>query len=151
MLIQEFCRATGLGRHTVRFYVKRGLLAPAVGSAPGNRYQVFDEAQVERARLIRSAQRMGFTLKQIGALAREYEDGGIPPEGRVRLLRGHLAAVDAQVEQLAVLRGYLVQKIAWIEGGESGPPPSLRRAEADGGEEIAEARVARRRPLARHG
>ncbi|HEX8394151.1 MAG TPA: MerR family transcriptional regulator [Longimicrobium sp.] len=125
MLIQEFCRATGLGRDTVRFYVKRGLLTPAVGSSPGNRYRVFDEAQVERARLIRTAQRLGFTLRQIGALAAEYEHGGVSREGRARLLRQHLAQIDVLAEQMATLRAYLVSKIGWLEGGENGPPPGL--------------------------
>ncbi len=32
MLIQEFCRATGLTRDTVRFYVRQGLLAPTIGA-----------------------------------------------------------------------------------------------------------------------
>jgi DNA-binding transcriptional MerR regulator len=126
-------RATGLGRDTVRFYVKRGLLAPAVGSSPGNRYRVFDDVQVERARLIRTAQRLGFTLKQIGALAEEYEHGGVSRGDRAQLLRTHLAQVDAQAEQLSTLREYLVRKIGWLEGGENGSPPALPPPRADSG------------------
>ena len=55
MLIKGFCEATGLSRDTVRFYVRRGLLSPAIGSGAGNRYQVFDAAQVERAKVIKAA------------------------------------------------------------------------------------------------
>jgi MerR family transcriptional regulator, copper efflux regulator len=36
MLISEFTRATGLSRDTVRFYVRRGLLAPLAGNKGGS-------------------------------------------------------------------------------------------------------------------
>lgn len=123
MLIQEFCRASGLSRDTVRFYVKHGLLRPSV--APGNRYRVFDEAQVERARLIRSAQALGFTLREISALGAAYERDGLPPARRAEVLRDQLARLDARAAQLDAVRGYLAAKLRWVEAGEAGPPPRL--------------------------
>ncbi len=141
MLIQEFCRATGLGRDTVRFYVKRGLLTPTVGSAPkggaasrtpGNRYQVFDAAQVERARLVRAAQGLGFTLAEIAALAAAYERGALSAARKADVLRAHLAALDARAARLDALRGYLGAKLRWVEAGEQGAPPSFTPP-ADGG------------------
>jgi MerR family transcriptional regulator, copper efflux regulator len=36
MLISEFARAAGLSRDTVRFYVRRGLLAPLAGNKGGS-------------------------------------------------------------------------------------------------------------------
>jgi DNA-binding transcriptional MerR regulator len=133
MLIQEFCRATGLGRDTVRFYVKRGLLTPAVGSAPkggvpSNRYQVFDAAHVERARLIRAAQGLGFTLAEIAALAAEYERGALTATQRAEVLRAHLAALDARATHLDALRGYLRAKLRWVETGAHGAPPPFTPA-----------------------
>jgi DNA-binding transcriptional MerR regulator len=139
MLIQEFCRATGLGRDTVRFYVKRGLLTPAVGAAPrgatnaaapSNRYQVFDAAQVERARLIRAAQALGFTLAEIAALAAAYERGALSTARKAEVLRAHLAALDARAAHLDTLRGYLGAKLRWVEAGERGTPPAFAPAAA---------------------
>ncbi len=138
MLIQEFCRATGLGRDTVRFYVKRGLLTPAVGAGPkggvpSNRYQVFDAALVERARLIRAAQGLGFTLREIAALAAAYERGGLTPRAKAEVLRAHLAALDARAERLDALRGYLAAKLRWVEAGQRGAPPPVPPAVARDG------------------
>lgn len=143
MLIQEFCEATGLTRDTVRFYVKRGLLTPAIGARsadappagrthaipgrsqpPTNRYQVFDDTQVERARLIRAAQGLGFTLAEIADLASAYEAGGMTRARKAVVLRAHLAALDERALRLRTVRRYLSAKLQWVEAGERGAPPS---------------------------
>lgn len=143
MLIQEFCDATGLSRDTVRFYVKKGLLTPQVGAGPGgttlpsastraaahrvvrpsNRYQVFDAAQVERARLIRAAQGLGFTLAEIAKLAAAYDAGGLSRARKIALLRAHLEALDERAARLRAVRHYLTAKLRWLESGERGAPP----------------------------
>ncbi|MFM2043320.1 MAG: hypothetical protein RLY86_1896 [Pseudomonadota bacterium] len=129
MLIKEFCRATGLPRDTVRFYVKQGLLTPQLGSRQSNRYQVFDGAQVERARLIKAAQRLGFSLKEIARIAAVYETGGLGPEGKADLLRAQVAALDGQMRVLTDMRTFLAAKLVWVEAGEIGPPPRLAPAD----------------------
>jgi DNA-binding transcriptional MerR regulator len=122
MRIDEFCRVTGLPRDTVRYYEKRGLLTPAIGV---NRYREFDAAQVERARVIRTAQALGFTLAEITALGAVYERGGLTRARRARLLRDRVADLDAQAARLQALRAYLVGKAEWLEQGELGAPPAL--------------------------
>jgi MerR family copper efflux transcriptional regulator len=68
MLISEFARATGLTRDTVRFYVRRGLLTPATNAKGGRHpYQSFTAADVQAAKIIRSAQSLGMSLKEIAA------------------------------------------------------------------------------------
>lgn len=142
MLIAEFCRQAGLTRDAVRLYVKLGLLAPAVGAAGSNRYQQFCAADVERAALIRTAQQLGFTLKQIVALNREYTAGAMDRARKLAVMRGQLQAVEAKAERIDAMRQYLRAKIAWLEGGERGaeppfcvaadtlsPAPVLRRAQ----------------------
>jgi MerR family copper efflux transcriptional regulator len=136
MLIQEFCRASGLTRDTVRFYVKHGLLRPTIGAPasrqpagrhttepPSNRYQVFDATQVQRARLIRAAQSLGFTLREIAALATVYDAGGMTASRKAAVLRRHLAGLDARAVQLDRVRTYLAAKLEYVESGEVGPAP----------------------------
>jgi len=135
MLIAEFARATGLSRDTIRFYVKRGLLRPLVGA---NRYQSFDAGQVERALIIRNAQALGFTLKEITALDAEYNLKGMSVERKIGLMLERVAQVDEQLERLRGMRRYLMKKVAWMKAGEIGPEPvySLgggRRASRSGG------------------
>ncbi|MBE1162011.1 MerR family transcriptional regulator [Dyella acidiphila] len=125
MLIAEFCRRAELTRDAVRLYVKLGLLKPGTGAIGSNRYQHFDETDVDRAALIKVGQQLGFTLKQIAALNREYEAGGMDRTRRLAVMQAQLAQVQAKAAQLGSLQTYLHAKIAWIEAGECGDEPSF--------------------------
>lgn len=126
MLISEFSRATGLSPDTVRFTVKRGLLKPETGRRGGaNPYQVFRRDHLEMARLVKLAQSLGFTLREIAALANELAATGFTRRRKISILRGRLDVLDEKAEQIADLRRYLTAKIAWIEGGDRGPEPAL--------------------------
>jgi MerR family transcriptional regulator, copper efflux regulator len=121
MLIAEFARTTGLSRDTIRFYVKKGLLQPDIGS---NRYEDFDAEQVDRALLIREKQSLGFTLREISVLSKEFARG-ISLQRQTQVMRERLAVVDEQAAKLARLREYFAAKIAWLDGGATATPPSF--------------------------
>jgi MerR family transcriptional regulator, copper efflux regulator len=125
MYIAEFTRATGLPRDTVRFYIKRGLLRPRVN---GNRYRSFSTEDVERALLIRNAQALGFSLKEIAAIDAEFTRKGMTLERKIGLMRERLELVDAQIAKLQEMRRYFKRKIAWMENGEVGKEPSYKPA-----------------------
>jgi DNA-binding transcriptional MerR regulator len=125
MLIKEFCQRTGLPRDTVRFYVKRGLLTPDVGTRQSNRYQVFDTYQIERAKMIRAAQRLGFTLGQIAELGKSYHAEAAGSEARKAVLREQIEQLAARERELRHVRTYLSAKLHWVESGEVGPPPTM--------------------------
>jgi DNA-binding transcriptional MerR regulator len=125
MYIAEFTRATGLSRDTVRFYIKRGLLRPTVNS---NRYQSFGAEDVERALIIRNAQALGFSLKEIVALDSEYQLQGMNLQRKIGLMRERLELVDAQIARLRGMRNYFRRKIEWMEAGEVGKAPVYKPA-----------------------
>ena len=143
MLIAEFARTTGLSRDTIRFYVKKRLLVPVVGRGGTNRYQDFDGEQVERALLIREAQALGFSLREIGALSAEY-GRGMTRTRQADLMRQRLAAVDEQIARLARLRRYFVAKVSWLDRGSRGARPSFTQLV-----DAAPSRPRRRRASAR--
>lgn len=66
MTIGMLARAAGVGRETVRFYEREGLLPEPPRSASG--YRRYPPDSVERLRFIRRAQGLGFTLQEIGDL-----------------------------------------------------------------------------------
>lgn len=141
MRIAEFCRRSELTRDAVRLYVRLGLVRPAVDA--GNRYQYFTSADVERVAVIRMAQQLGFTLKQIVALNREYEAGAMDTGRKLAVMRKQLQAVEAQAARIETMRAYLRAKIAWLEAGEQGeePPFCGLRQDTEG---MRESRRARR-------
>ena len=126
MLISEFSRATGLSKDTIRFYVRKGLLVAQLGQKGANHpYQIFDEGQVRQARLIRIAQSLGFTLREIAAIDTSFRTGA-NREQKMALLRAQTAALDQKAAQIHEVQDYFVAKIAWLETGEQGPAPDFR-------------------------
>lgn len=126
MLISDFARATGLPVDTVRFYIRRGLLAPGTNGKGGrNPYQVFTEEHVREARLIRMAQSLGMSLKEISAIGEEHRRGGITRERSIALMSEQLARLERKAAELQAMAGYLRAKLAWLNGGEQGPEPEF--------------------------
>ncbi|TAL87339.1 MAG: MerR family transcriptional regulator [Rhodanobacter sp.] len=123
MLIAEFCRRTTLSRDAVRLYVKLGLITPTVGAHGSNRYQQFGMPDVERAALIRAGQQLGFTLKQIVALNREYAAGAMDTARKLAVMRDQLQAVEEKAGRIRTMKKYLRAKVAWLEAGERGAEP----------------------------
>lgn len=62
MRIGEVARKTGLSVHTLRFYEREGLIPPPA-RGPSN-YREFSSASLDRLKVIREAQQLGFTLAQ---------------------------------------------------------------------------------------
>jgi len=126
MLISEFARATGLPVDTVRFYVRRGLLTPGTNGKGGrNPYQVFTAEHVREARLIRMAQSLGMSLKEIAAISQENRRGGITRERSIELMVEQLARLERKAAELQAMAGYLRAKLAWMRNGEQGPEPDF--------------------------
>ena len=126
MLISEFARQANLSPDTVRFYVKRGLLKPEAGRRGGaNPYQEFSAADVARAHLVKLAQSLGFTLREISAIAAELDDSGLPRKRRIAIIEERLGALDDKAAELARMTTYLRAKLAWMKAGEKGPEPTL--------------------------
>ena len=63
MKIGQLARAAGVTVDTVRFYERRGVLPQAARLPSG--YRVYTAATVERIRLARTLQALGFTLDEV--------------------------------------------------------------------------------------
>lgn len=66
MTIGELAAAAGVPPATVRYYERRGLLAPAPRTRSG--YRVYDADSVRRLRFIKHAQALGFSLEDVQEL-----------------------------------------------------------------------------------
>jgi len=64
LTISQLADAAGVGRETVRFYERKGLILDPGRSAAG--YRRYPAEAVDRLRFIRRAQGLGFTLDEIG-------------------------------------------------------------------------------------
>ena len=125
MTISQLARAGGVGVETVRFYQRRGLVSDPKpqrgGGAPGRRHYGPDE--LRRLRFVRSAQRAGFTLEEIGRLI-ELDRTDDRPTAQA-MARERIAALDARIAELEVSRDALARLARDCAGGGQGPCPIL--------------------------
>lgn len=128
MTIKQFEEATGLPRTTVRFYEAQGLLAPEE-SASGNGYRLYGPGHVERARTVRLAQSLGFSVREIRALMEAWESERLTDSEKRDVLAAKRAEIRLKRRQLETLEAYFDRVIAWYDGGQIGPKPGLTAGE----------------------
>lgn len=107
--IGALAKAAGVPTTTVRYYERRGLLAPDGRSRA--KYRVYGEASLERLRFIRSAQATGFTLEDIAALLELRDEGaGARCRSEVRsMIARRLADTKAKMADLDRVRAVLLE------------------------------------------
>ncbi len=104
----EVATAAGVNRQTLRYYERRGLLAEPGRSLGGHRD--YPAAAVTVIRVIKAAQRLGFTLDEVAELidAGRHQHGRQAEVGLQTRAQAKLAEVDARIQDLQVIRGSLL-------------------------------------------
>ncbi len=118
--IGEVTALTGMSADTLRYYEKIGLLPKVARTASGVR--LYDAQDLSRLRFIRRAQRMHFSLDEIGMLLKMREDPRHAREEVRRLTAAKLAEVEASLEALNLLRTELTLLLNLCRGSEGGCP-----------------------------
>ncbi len=106
MHIGTLAELTGLCRDTLRFYEQRGLIR---SSRSGNGYRLYAPETVNMLTYIRIAQRLGFTLGQIGDSLPALWNSAMPQAEINALLSEKVAAIDSKIEELSGLKNELLQ------------------------------------------
>jgi DNA-binding transcriptional MerR regulator len=113
--IGEIARRAGVTVDTVRFYERVGVLPAPARTESG--YRDYEPRTVERIRLTRELQGIGFTLADaVDALA-AHDAGGATCESERWRLDAALARVDAKLAELNALRGRIVEAQDACAGG----------------------------------
>tara|TARA_R110002096_G_scaffold130643_5_gene279978 strand:- start:69988 stop:70386 length:399 start_codon:yes stop_codon:yes gene_type:complete len=118
--ISELSKRIGVSADTLRYYEKIGLLPPVARSTSGRR--IYGDKDISRLNFIRRAQRMNFTLAEIGQLLEMREN---PKNARAEvraLMQKKLQEVEEQFEELNTLRNEMRLLINLCRGAEEGCP-----------------------------
>lgn len=118
--IGHVTRLLGLSADTLRYYEKIGLLPPVSRTPSGRR--VYSERDLSRLRFIRRAQKMDFSLAEIGALLRMREDPRHARDEVRELAQRKLREVEARLEALEALRDELQLLVDRCRCSEAGCP-----------------------------
>ncbi|MBV4477926.1 MerR family DNA-binding transcriptional regulator [Pseudomonas sp. B2M1-30] len=108
MRIGELAQASAVSRDTLRFYEQRGLIA-AQRSANG--YRDYPPEMVQLVLYIKTAQRLGFTLGEIGNSVAALWNAPDPDNAVSQLLRDKLQLIETRMSELGALRHELQQRL----------------------------------------
>jgi DNA-binding transcriptional MerR regulator len=103
--VGQVANAAGVNKETLRYYERRGLISPPVRSNGGHR--LYDDAAVTTLKVIKAAQRLGFTLDEVADLLELGRSRGRTNGLQVRA-KEKLAEVDQRMADLATIRENLV-------------------------------------------
>ena len=103
--IGELAALAAVSVDTIRYYERMRLLTKPARTPAG--YRLYPARIVRRLNVVRSAQRFGFTLKEIASFLSVREAGGKPCHDVRAGAQGILEAVDAQIADLLTARRQL--------------------------------------------
>src|ERR1041385_7403834 len=101
----ELARKSGVSADTLHHYESWGLL-PAPRRTASN-YREYPPEAGERGQVIRNALAMGFSLKEIGAILKIREQGGIPCHEVRRIAEEKVNEISLQIEEMTSYRDHL--------------------------------------------
>jgi len=128
MNIGELARSAEVNIDTVRFYERRGVL-PRPDRRPSG-YRVYTNTTVERLRLARALQSLGFTLNEIVDAFHASDRGGATCETERWRLEAVLERLDAKIRDLRRTRREVAEALAECAAGRcrfAGPKLSSAR------------------------
>lgn len=94
--IGRLAKAAGVNVETIRFYQRKKLMLEP--DRPAGSVRRYGQADIARVNFIKSAQRLGFNLQEIGQLLRL--DDGLQCSVAARLASRHLADVRTRLQDL---------------------------------------------------
>jgi DNA-binding transcriptional MerR regulator len=107
--IGDVARSAGVNVQTLRYYERRGLVVAGFRRHSGQRE--YAEADVNRVRIIKAAQRLGFTLAEIQELFDLAAHKRTTGELRARAA-AKVAEIDGRIARLEAMRADLSTVIA---------------------------------------
>jgi DNA-binding transcriptional MerR regulator len=108
---KQVADAAGVNLQTLRYYERRGLLAEPPRSLGGHR--LYPPEAVTTLRVIKAAQRLGFTLDEVADLleAGRLRHTGRPEPGLQQRAAAKLAEVETRIADLHAIRTALAESL----------------------------------------
>jgi DNA-binding transcriptional MerR regulator len=110
MTITELADATGLSKHTLRYYERTGLV-PMVQRDPSSGHRIYSSGHPQWIAFLRNLRACGMPIREIRAYARLVAKGDSTWPTRQAILATHRAHVEATINNLRRHRAALDKKL----------------------------------------
>lgn len=107
MRTAEVAESAAVNRQTLRYYERRGLLAPPDRTRAG--YRTYPAETVQRVRFIKRAQAVGFSLDDVATLLHLNEGAPDDCPAAHALVMGKVTELDEQIAALQSVRSTLLR------------------------------------------
>lgn len=105
LTVGQLAERAGVASSAIRFYESRGLIRSRRTSGNQRRYE---QAELRRVAFIRTAQRVGLSLEEIGEALATLPENRVPTKADwTRLSRAWRPRLDEQIERIERLRDQL--------------------------------------------
>lgn len=115
--IQEISAETDLPSSTLRYYEDIGLLDPILRAANGHRR--YSEADLRRLMLIKRLRLTGMSIERMLEFVALYRGGNSTARQRREILQAHRQNVQARVDELLEMMGFIDYKIGLYQDEEA--------------------------------
>ncbi|GIH03635.1 MerR family transcriptional regulator [Rhizocola hellebori] len=122
MKIGQLAADAGVTIDTVRFYERRGVLPPAQRRPSG--YRDYTPDAVERIRMARMLQQLGFTLDEVIDALRAHDSGEASQTSQLWRMEAVVDRIDAKIAELQRTRLNITNTIAECRDGRCRFAPS---------------------------
>ncbi|MDQ0191543.1 MerR family transcriptional regulator [Alicyclobacillus cycloheptanicus] len=107
MKIQELAAKTGLTVYTIRFYEKEGLLDSRHVRREENNYRNYSEEAIERLKLVKKFQGVGFSLAELKEILQEHDANTLTNLQVIELIRQKMSEIARKKDEYDQILGTL--------------------------------------------
>ncbi|MCL6444111.1 MAG: MerR family transcriptional regulator [Alicyclobacillus sp.] len=107
MKIQELAEKTGLTVYTIRFYEKEGLLDSRHVRREENNYRNYSEEAIERLKLVKKFQGVGFSLAELKEILQEHDANTLTNLQVIELIRQKMSEIARKKDEYDLILGTL--------------------------------------------
>lgn len=123
MLIGQLVKETGLSKHTIRFYEKKGLIQVGGNERRSNNYKEYSREILQRLLTIKRLKGFGFTLNEIAELLAMIDMNEASCNNITDKISKKVDMIDEKIRDLLKVRNQLLNGVnACKEGCKSEQP-----------------------------
>lgn len=115
--IQEISQKTALPTSTLRYYEEMGLLDPVGRAANGHRRYCDDD--IRRVEFIKKLRLTGMSIESMRDFLALYQGGASTARQRRKILEAHRQTVQARLDELVEMLGFIDYKIGMYKEEEA--------------------------------
>ncbi|MGN6670766.1 MAG: MerR family transcriptional regulator [Candidatus Nucleicultricaceae bacterium] len=112
--IKKTALESGVGIETIRFYERKGLIAPTYRSSAG--YRFFSDQTIKQIRFIKKAQALGFSLNDIKELLSLRKDSLQARQEIYQKTIGKIELIRQKIEELKAIKHSLEELVDCCKG-----------------------------------